>query len=177
MRRTQFVLAAALAGAALGAYPGGAAGQGNFQIVTGKAFDSALPHDFYLEGNAIPTEKRNAVLLTSPKGSRVLIALIDTTGYSSQIQQKYEGMVITEGMITICEKKVAVGSYGFGLERPGAQSSEDAMFFLYDQAGKRLLECRSKKDANLNAPRPLRVVPGFRGTARLYLGRYWLELR
>lgn len=177
MREAHFVLLAILATVSLGIRPEGAVGQGKFETVTGKPFDSAVPRDFYLEGNAIPTEKRNAVLLASPRGSRVLIALIDTTGYSSQIQKKYEGMVITEGVATVCGSKVAVGSYGFGLERPGGESSADAKFFLYDQGGKRLLECRSKRDATLSAPRPLQVVTGSAGTARLYVGRYWVELR
>ena len=40
--------------------------QSKFEVVAGKAFDSAVPKDFYLEGNAIPTEKRNAVLVKTP---------------------------------------------------------------------------------------------------------------
>ncbi len=177
MRKIQFVFAAALAAALLATRSGGLAGQGSFQIVTGKAFDSALPHDFYLEGNAIPTEKRNAVLLTSPRGSRVVLSLLDTSGYSSQIQQKYVGMLITEGPLTMCGKMVAVGSYGFGLQKPGPDSNADARFFLYDQAGKRVAECASKKDTTMSVPTPLQATTTGPGGTRLYLGRYWLGLR
>jgi hypothetical protein len=60
-----------------------------FEVVTGKAFDSAVPKDFYLEGNAIPTEPRNAVLVKTPAGARALFALIDTTGYSANIVTKW----------------------------------------------------------------------------------------
>ncbi len=63
--------------------------QGTFGQVSGKAFDSAVPKDFYLEGNAIPTEKRNAVLLKTPRSARVLFTLIDTSGYSSETRKKY----------------------------------------------------------------------------------------
>jgi hypothetical protein len=73
-----------------------------------------VPKDFYLEGNAIPTQKRNAVLVHLPSGARAVFALIDTTGYSANIIAKYVGMIITEGDVSVCGQKVTVGSYGFG---------------------------------------------------------------
>ena len=151
--------------------------QGAFTQLTGKAFDSAIPTDFYLEGNRIPVEKRNAVLLKAPAGARLVLALIDTSGYSSRIQQKYTGMLITEGSISVCSVSLSIGSYGFGLEKPAASSSEDAKFFLYNQAGEKLGECAAKKDAALKEPKPLTVVLSKEGGARLYLGRFFLELK
>jgi hypothetical protein len=150
--------------------------QGGFAPVTGKAFDSAMPKDFYLEGNAIPTEKRNAVLVKTPAGARVLLALIDTTGYSSEIKKKYIGMVIAEGGLSVCGIAVNVGSYGFGLDRPAANSDADAHFNLYNQAGEKAGDCAAKKDTQLKQPRPLQVVVEKGAPARLYVGRYWLEL-
>ena len=163
----------------MGILAGGAGsvrGQSAFDVVTGKAFDSAMPKDFYLEGNAFPVEKRNAVLIKTPAGARVLFALLDTSGYSSQVQGKYVGMLISEGGLSVGGAKVEVGSFGFGLERPLAPHDADGKVFLYNQAGEKLGECIAKKDAHLNSPRPLQVILS-EGTARLYLGRYWLELR
>jgi hypothetical protein len=57
--------------------------------VTGKAFDGAFPREFYLEGNAIPTQKRNAVMLKATDGKRMLFALLDTSGYGADVQAKY----------------------------------------------------------------------------------------
>jgi hypothetical protein len=151
--------------------------QGAFTQLSGKAFDSAIPNDFYLEGNRIPVEKRNAVLLKAPAGARLVLALIDTSGYSSQIQQKYNGMVITEGRVSVCSVSLSVGSYGFGLEKPAATSSEDAKFFLYNQAGQKVGDCTAKKDSAVKQPKPLTVVLSKEGGARLYLGRYFLELK
>ena len=155
----------------LGAQKGAA--QGQFQLVTGKEFEGAVPKDFYLEGNAIPTEKRNAVLLKMPSGARVLVALIDTTGYSSQVQKKYVGMLITEGDLSLNGQKVGVGSYGFGLEKPNAA---DGKLRLYNQAGAQVAECAARRDADLKQPRPLQVVLGKDG-ARLYIERYWVEIK
>jgi len=157
--------------------PRGAFAQGAFEQMSGKAFESAIPNDFYLEGNRIPVEKRNAVLLKTPAGARLVLALIDTTGYSSQIKQKYIGMVITEGTVSVCNVPLSVGSYGFGLVKPAATSSEDAKFYLYNQAGETVGECAAKKDSAVKQPKPLNVVLSKEAGARLYLGRYFLELK
>ncbi len=149
--------------------------QGTVEVVTGKAFDSAMVKDFYLEGSAIPTQKRNAALIKTSGAARVLFALIDTTGYSSQIQQKYEGMIISEGTFTICGQKLGVGSFGFGHTKPSATSNEDMTLYIYDQAGGKVAECSAKKDADLAQPNPLQVVKG--DPAKLYLGRYAFELK
>jgi len=148
--------------------------QGGYEVVKGKAFDSAVPKDFYLEGNAIPTEKRNAVLLKTKEGKRVVLALIDTTGYSSQIRQKYIGMVIAEGTFSVCGQQVTVGSYGFGLDKPAPPSDADATFHLYNQAGDKLFDCAAKKDTAAKQAVPLQVTTT--GGAKLMLGKYWLDL-
>jgi hypothetical protein len=162
--------------AMLAAWPSSARAQGAFELVTGKAFDSAVPKDFYLEGNAIPTQKRNAALLKTPAGARVLFALIDTTGYSSQIQQKYEGMIISEGKVSLCGHTIVIGSYGFGFTKPAATSTEEAKFSIYDQAGGKVAECALKKDAELKQPKPLQAVVSKGAPTRLYLGKDWLEV-
>jgi len=156
--------------------PRGACAQGTFQQIFGKAFESAIPNDFYLEGNRFPVEKRNAALLKTPAGARLILALVDTTGYSSQVKQKYIGMVITEGKVSMCNVPLSVGSYGFGLEKPAPTSTEDAKFFLYNQAGQEVGECGAKKDSAVKQPKPLNIVLSKEAGARLYLNRYFLDL-
>jgi hypothetical protein len=157
--------------------PRGACAQAAFEQLTGKAFESAIPNDFYLEGNRIPVDKGNAALLKTPAGARLVLALIDTTGYSSQIQQKYIGMVITEGKVSVGSVPLNVGSYGFGLEKPAAPSSGDAKFFLYNQAGEKVGACVAKKDSALKQPKPLSIISSKETGTRLYLGRYFLKLK
>jgi hypothetical protein len=152
-------------------------GQNKFEVVTGKAFDSAVPKDFYLEGNAIPTEKRNATLVKTPAGARAVFALIDTTGYSANIVTKYIGMIITEGDLTVCGHKVGVGSYGFGWVLPGTGVDAPGRFALYDQAGAPLTECPAERQGDLKQPRPLQVIVAADGSARLYHGKHYIGLR
>ena len=177
MARAKFAVEFILMVGMLAAGPDAGYAQGGFERLSGKAFDSAMPKDFYLEGNAIPTEKRNAVLLKTPAGARVLFALIDTTGYSSQVRKKYIGMVISEGSVSLCGNSLSVGSYGFGLDKPATNGQEEAKFLLYNQAGEKVAECNAKRDTALKQPTPLQAVTGKTGSATLYLGRYALELR
>lgn len=166
------ILAAALLALGVAGIPRSVLAQEGFQVVTGKAFEDAIPNDFYLEGNRIPVQKRNSVLVKTPAGARVVIGLIDTTGYSSHIVQKYEGMMISEGHFTLCGQKVGIGSFGFGNTKPMATSNEAMKLMIYDQAGNKLAECAGKKDANLAQPSPLQVSNG-----KLYLGRYAFDLK
>ena len=150
--------------------------QAGFEVLSGKPFDSAFVKDFYLEGNSIPTEKRNAALIKTSSGARVEFALLDTIGYSSQVQEKYNGMIISEGPIGVCGVKLAVGSYGFGTRLPHPTGSGNAQVFFYDQAGSKVGECSTPKDAQLKTPKPLQVIVSG-GKATLYLGVYGLDLQ
>lgn len=155
-----------------------ASAQGVFRVEKGGAFNKIIPRDFVLEENSIPTEKRNSTLVLTPSGARLVAGLLDTSGYSSQVQEKYLGMLIAEGTVEVGGHQVAIGSYGFGLAKPkGAAGGYPSRFFLYDQAGKRVVECAARWDEKLKSPRPLQVVPSGGRTARLYLGRTWVELK
>ena len=177
MKKKLLVSLFALSCVALIAGSGRAYAQEAFSVVTGKTFDGALPAHFYLEGNAIPTEKRNAAMLTTPSGHRFLTALLDTSGYSSQVQTKYMGMFINEGHLMVCGKALGVGSFGFGMKKPMGMSSADATLFVYDQAGKEVSQCSVQKDQKLQHPTPLQIVLKGEKTALLYLGRYVVELK
>lgn len=151
-------------------------GEKPFEPTTGKSFDRAVPKDFYLEGNAIPTAKRNAVLVHTTGGGRALFALIDTSGYATDVIARYAGMIITEGDLTVCGIKLTTGSYGFGWARPGNDGEGPGSLLLYDQAGKKLGECVTQRDPGLKQPRPLQVIPTD-GGGKLYYGRQFAELR
>ncbi|HET7215572.1 MAG TPA: hypothetical protein VFL79_18425 [Terriglobia bacterium] len=158
------------------ATPAGA--QGVFKVETGEAFNKIVPRDFVLEENSIPTEKRNSALVLTPSGGRLVAGLLDTSGYSSQVQEKYLGMLISEGTVDVCGHQVATGSYGFGLAKTkGVAGGHPSRLFLYNQAGKMVAECATSWNENLKNPRPLQVVVGGGGTARLYLGRTWVGLK
>jgi len=177
MTKLRLLVMLAAVAALLGPWCASAFAQGQFELVVGKAFDSALPKDFYLEGNAIPTAKRNAAMVKLPGGARALFSLLDTSGYASDIVAKYVGMIITEGEVSICGHKVGIGSYGFGWARPPRGEEGPGKFTLYNQAGAKQFECTTPRDAALKTPRPLEVVGKQDGKAMLYNGRLGVELK
>jgi hypothetical protein len=157
--------------------PSAANAQGRFESVSGTAFVNAVPNDFYLEGNRIPVEKRNSVLLKDAKGGRVVVGLIDTTGYSTRIKTKYMAFVITESDISFGGTKLGVGSYGIGLDLPGAPSNSDGSFRVYNIAGEKLGEGTLKRDESISMPKPLGVSDDKSGPTKGLFGKYVLEVK
>lgn len=175
MRKIMMVGGFAVMVCLLAAWPDSARAQGGLEPVTADAFTRAVPTDFYLEGEHIPVEKRNAAVLKNGKGARVVVALLDTSGYASQIKEKYTGMLITETRLSVCGHEIGVGSYGFGLERQ--PSAAEAPFRIYNQAGEKVGECTAKRDIGVKQPKPLAVNTAQGGAARLCLGRFVVEIR
>jgi hypothetical protein len=137
----------------------------------GKAFDSAFVKDFYLEGNAIPTQKRNTVILKGADGKRMVFGLLDTTGYSAEIQAKYAGFAILEKKAAIGGAAVGTGAYGLGVVK-GTPAEGPGKLVVYDVAGAKVGEVVAPWDAALAQPVPLQFTNG-----RLYLGRHWVEVK
>lgn len=150
-----------------------------FEVLSGKAFDQAVVTNFYLEGQAIPAQKRNMVLIKNPAGARALFALLDTSGYGADITRKYNGLLITEGMLSVGGKTIQPGSYGFGLNliNPAGPPTGSKMFTLYNQAGQKVLEYKAFRDELMGRPKPIQIQVRKDNTARLYVGRDWIELK
>ena len=158
-------------------YPAAASAQGRFQSVTGTEFVHAIPNDFYLEGNRIPVENRNSALLKDAKGARLVVGLIDTTGYSTKIKTKYKGFVISEANINFGGVNLGVGSYGLGLDLPGAPGNADGSFKIYNQAGEKLGEGTLKYDEAVKQPKPLGVSGDKSAHTKLFFGKYVVEIQ
>jgi hypothetical protein len=137
----------------------------------GKAFDAACVKDFYLEGNAIPVQQRNTVVLKGADGKRMVFGLLDTSGYSAEVQQKYAGMIIVERKVMVGGAAVGAGAYGFGLHKPTPPEGPGHLM-IYDVGGAKVGEAAAQYDAALAQPVPLQFVKG-----RLYVGRHWVEIK
>ena len=141
------------------------------ETLEGKAFDSAVVKDFYLEGNAIPVQKRNTVVLKAADGKRMVFGLIDTTGYSAEIQAKYIGMIIVERKTTVGGTALAPGAYGFGLKKPTPPEGPGQLL-VYDVGGARVAEVPAAYDKALAQPVPLQFASG-----KLCIGRHCVEVK
>ncbi len=127
-----------------------------------------VPGNFYFEGQLAPTQMRNAAAVSLAPKRHVIAALVDTSGYASNIRSKFEGFLITDVPVTIGGTQVKPGAYGFGF-------TEQPMMNIMDVAGDRLYSIKATKDEKLQSPRPLAIVQSGKDL-RLYRGRNYVVL-
>jgi hypothetical protein len=126
-----------------------------------------MPATVFFKGQSAPIQARNSGGLKTAEGAYVLAALVDTSGYSSQVQEKYQAYLITERALTIDGHRLEPGAYGVGF------IAEDT-FLVMDLGGHDLFKAHSLKDASLRRPTPLQVMPAGGGEYRLYAGRTYV---
>src|SRR6266403_5417200 len=83
-------------------------------LLSAEELKTLVPADFFFRGQKAPTQLRNATGFQMADGKVTLAALVDVSGYSTAIQQKYQGMLITESKLNIGGSELVPGEYGFG---------------------------------------------------------------
>lgn len=138
------------------------------KILEGDEMTRVVPSSFYFEGQSAPTQMRNAAAVQFGGNRFAMAALVDASGYSSEVQAKYQGFLITDSPIAVEGTRLATGAYGFGF-------TSDGRMTVMDVGGRRLLSVRSHRDAALQRPRPL-MMTAAPGGVRLYSGRNYVTL-
>ncbi|MFL6256676.1 MAG: hypothetical protein ACJ74T_16850 [Pyrinomonadaceae bacterium] len=143
--------------------PVAALAQGWPKILEGAELERVVPPGFYFEGQSAATQMRNAAAAQLGPKRFVIAGLVDTSGYASDVQAKYQGFIITDSPIVIGGARLPTGAYGFGF-------SSDGWLNVLDVGGRRVLSVRARNDDRLQRPRPLMMTDA-RGGVRLYAGR------
>lgn len=130
-----------------------------------------LPATVFYHGQVAPIQARNSAGLRLPGGKLLLVALVDTSGYASSVQQTYQGYLLTEIPLRLGDQTLPAGAYGFGF------LAGDQMAVL-DLGGTELLRTATTRDAQLRRPTPLQMLtdPSAANRYRLYLGRSFVAL-
>lgn len=148
--------------------PGVASAQETPAILTPAERARVVPAGFYFEGQSAPTQLRNASAVRFGERRHVIAALVDTSGYSSDIRAKYEGFLIVDLPVSMGGAELPVGAYGFGF-------SDDGKFNVFDVSGNRVLSVDASQDRALRRPRPLMMMRAADGL-RLYSGRSYVTV-
>lgn len=146
-----------------------AAQQVSKHILSSDELKKAAPAEFFFRGQKAPVQLRNAVGFQLADGKMTMAALVDASGYSTAIQQKYQGMLITEAKLNIGGSELAPGEYGFGF-------TADGKFVVMDVANNDVLSAPSQTDAALQHAVPLKLVEDGAGY-KLYGGKKWVALK
>ena len=166
MKRLPFGFLGILAAALLGA---GFAQQAAQHLLSSDELKKLTPAEFFFRGQKAPVQVRNACGLQLANGAIVLAALVDSSGYSTAIQQKYQGMLITEVKINVGSADLAPGQYGFGF-------TADNKFIVMDVGNNDVLSSAFQNDPTLARPVPLKLVKAD-GAYRLYAGKKWVGVK
>lgn len=145
-----------------------AQGSSNYEILSDSALTKIVPASFYFAGQSAETQMRNASAARIGKNRFVIAALVDTSGYSTEISGKYEGFFITDSPVTIGNKMLGTGAYGFGF-------SSDGKINFFDLSSRQILSVATAKDAEMKRPRPLMMTSEAKGI-RLYKGKSYVVI-
>src|SRR5215475_10091557 len=128
-----------------------------------------FPETVFFRGQSAPVQMRNTGGVHFADDLYMLAGMVDNSGYSSGIRQKYQAYLLTEVPLQIGGQTVKPGAYGFGF-------LEGSKFILLDLAANDLFQVASQRDADLKRPTPFQILAASQtGKYRLYMGREFVE--
>ncbi len=87
-----------------------AAQQASKHVLSADELKKAVPTEYFFRGQKAPVQLRNAVGFQLADSKMTLASLVDASGYSTAIQQKYQGLLITETKLNIGGSQLAARS-------------------------------------------------------------------
>jgi hypothetical protein len=133
-----------------------------------------FPQQVFFRGQSATVQMRNSGGVRYGDSMLTMAALVDTSGYSSGIQQRYQAYLITEVPLRIggaSGRKLPPGAYGVGF-------IQDNRFIVMDLGAHELMNVASERDAELHRAMPLQVLEAPQsGSYRLYVGRAFVALQ
>ena len=148
---------------------GARAQQVSKHVLSADEVKKATPNEYFYRGQKASVQLRNAVGFQQADGKMTLISLVDASGYSTAIQQKYQGLLITESKLDIGGSTLAPGQYGFGFTAEGK-------FMVMDVANTDVLSVSYQTESALQRAVPLRLVADGDGY-KLYAGKKWIAIK
>lgn len=161
------LVAAGVVAAAVIAAPLRSVAQGGDTVLKPTDMQKLLPASVYYKGQSATTQLRNSGGVKFADGYFVLSTLVDTSGYSTDIQAKYSAYFIAEVPVKIGGESLPAGVYGVGFVA-------DNKFVVTDVGAHDVLTVNSSDDAGLKRPTPLQVIADPSGGYRLYSGRRYV---
>ncbi|HLM55939.1 MAG TPA: hypothetical protein VK422_07380 [Pyrinomonadaceae bacterium] len=137
-------------------------------ILEGTELSGVVPPGFFYAGKSAPTQARNSAAARLPSNNYVLAGMVDTSGYSADVREVYQGFLIADTRVSVGTGALAPGAYGFGF-------TADGNFTVTDVGGNKLLAVPTTEDATLQRPRPLMMTKSG-NNVRLYGGRRYVQI-
>jgi hypothetical protein len=137
-------------------------------LLSGDELKNVVPAEFFFRGQKAPTQLRNSTGFQTADGKITFGALVDVSGYSTAVQEKYQGMIVAESKLNIGGSELPPGEYGFGFTAN--------KFVVMNVASEDILSVPYQTDAELKRAVPLKLVEDS-GGYKLYAGRKWVAVK
>ena len=137
-------------------------------VVASADLKSLVPATYFYRGQSASVQMRNAAAVRTKNERYVITALVDTSGYASDVAAKYQGFFITEVKLKVGDAELAPGEYGFGFVGD--------KFVITDVGANDVLSTSSQHDDNLKRPVSLKITEA-EGGYRLYAGKKYVTLQ
>ncbi|HEY2466246.1 MAG TPA: hypothetical protein VGI45_00205 [Terracidiphilus sp.] len=141
--------------------------QGGDTVLKPSETQKLLPASVYYKAQSAPTQLRNSTGIKFSDGYYVLSTLVDTSGYSSDIQAKYQAYFITEVPLKFGSENLPAGVYGVGFV--------GGKFVVTDVGAHDIFSAQSSTDDGIKRPMPLQIMADPTGGFRLYAGRKFVK--
>jgi hypothetical protein len=129
-----------------------------------------FPETVFFRGQSAPVQMRNTGGVHFSDDLYLLAGMVDNSGYSTGLREKYQAHLISEVAVQIGGQTLKPGAYGIGFIDGGK-------FVVMDVAAGDVLQAPSQHDTELKRPVPLQVIASAEaGKFRLYMGRDYVEL-
>ena len=159
--------AATMATALMLVIPAGVKAQAGDTVLKQADMEKMMPDKVYYKGQSATTQLRNSGGVKFADGFFVLTTLVDTSGYSTGVQAKYQAYFISEVSLKVGGEHLPAGVYGVGFV--------GNKFVVTDVGAHEALTVNSGDDAGLKRPVPLQFVADPAGGFRLYAGRKYVS--
>jgi hypothetical protein len=137
------------------------------EVLAGDNLKKVVPTSFYFAGQSAVTQMRNTAAAKIGADRYVIVGLVDTSGYSTEISGKYEGFFITDSPVKIGDQELNTGAYGFGFSKDKIN--------IFDLSSKQIMSVSTNNDAEMKRPRPLMMSNDDKGV-RLYKGKIYVVI-
>jgi len=145
-----------------------AAADPNAAILKPQDLVNLIPATVFFRGQVASIQTRNSGGIKLADGMLVLCALVDTSGYSTAVQQKYQAYFITEVTLNVGGQTLKPGAYGVGFV-------EGSRFVVMDLGAHDLMTIEGTHDAALKRPTPLQILADTTPNRyRLYINRNYI---
>jgi hypothetical protein len=136
-------------------------------VVASAELKALVPTSYFYRGQSATVQMRNSGAIRTKDQKYVVAALVDTSGYSTDVAEKYQGLFITEVKVKVAGSELAPGQYGFGFVGDKV--------VITDVGANDVFSVSAKMDDNLKRPVPLKIAA--EGSEyRLYHGKKYVAV-